>query len=120
VEDGFVSQETCIARNPIDGQHSLGIPFVHIGRLLDGELDPEEPEILFYEPQENGELRLVGVEMAVPAALWTEKQPPEFFGHPFHLNEAEGLYGTHIWIWRHNPEGMYAPGHPLVSCEFAS
>lgn len=117
VEDGFVSLEVCITENPIDGRHPLGIPFVHLDRLLDGDLDPEAPELLFYEPREDGTLRLVGVEMAVPVALWSEEDPPELFGHRFHENEGEGLYGLHVWIWRHNPEGMFAPGNARVSCE---
>lgn len=120
MEDGFVSLEVCIAENPIDGQDPLGIPFVHMDRLLDGVLDPEEPEILFYEPRENGTLRLVGVEMAVPIALWGEEDPPELFGQEFHENEAEGLYGIHVWIWLHNPEGLFATGNPRLSCEHAS
>lgn len=117
LEDGFVSQKMCVAENPIDGRHPLGIPFVHLDRLLDGALDPEEPEILFYAPRENGTLRLVGVEMAVPIALWGEEDPPELFGRQLHENEAEGLYGLHIWIWLHNPEGTFAIGHPGISCE---
>ncbi|MFW6010329.1 MAG: hypothetical protein ACOC9H_00270 [Gemmatimonadota bacterium] len=120
LEDGFESLGVCVEANPIDGQHPLGIPFVHLERVVDGVLDPEEPEILFYEPRKDGSLRLVGVEMAVPVALWTEDDPPEFFGHELHENEAEGLYGLHMWIWLHNPDGMFAPGHPRISCEFAS
>lgn len=116
LEDGFVSQGVCVAENPIDGGDPLGIPFVHLGRVLDGMLDPEEPEVLFYSPREDGELRLVGVEMAVPVALWSGNEPPELFGHQFHENEAEGLYGLHIWTWLHNPEGMFATGHPGISC----
>lgn len=118
--DGFVSLEVCIAHNPIDGGNPLGVPFVHMDRVLDGEIDPTEPEILFYEPREHGSLRLVGVELAVPIALWGEDDPPELLGHAFHENEAEGLFGIHIWVWKHNPEGMFATGHPGVSCENAS
>lgn len=118
-EDGFVSLGVCVAQNPIDGQHPLGIPFVHLDRLLDGVLDPEEPEILFYEPRKDGTLRLAGVEMAIPVGLWNEEAPPEFFGQQFHENEAEGLYGLHVWIWLHNPEGLFATGNPRISCEFA-
>lgn len=117
LEDGFASLGVCVAENPIDGQHPLGIPFVHLDRLLDGVLDPDEPEVLFYEPREDGTLRLVGVEMAVPVALWTEEDPPQLFAQQFHENEAEGLYGLHIWIWLHNPDGMFATGHPGISCE---
>ncbi|MFW6206774.1 MAG: hypothetical protein ACOC5J_02455 [Gemmatimonadota bacterium] len=119
LDDGFVSLEVCVEANPIDGRHPLGIPFVHMNRLADGVPDPEEPEFLFYEPRRNGSLRLVGVELAVPVGLWNEEDPPEFFGREFHENEAEGLYGLHTWVWLHNPDGMFAPGHPRISCEFA-
>lgn len=118
--DGFVSLGACVARNPIDGGDPLGIPFVHMDRIVDGEIDPSEPEVLFYEPRKNGTLRLVGVELAVPIALWGEEDPPELLGHAFHENEAEGLFGIHIWVWKHNPEGMFTTGHPGVSCEHAS
>ena len=118
--DGFVSLGVCVAQNPIDGSNPLGIPFVHMDRIVDGELDPSEPEVLFYEPGRNGTLRLVGVELAIPIALWDEEDPPELLGHTFHENEAEGLFGIHIWVWKHNPEGMFATGHPGVSCEAAA
>src|SRR5215216_1583879 len=31
--------------------------------LVDGVVDPEHPEIMLYEPQKNGRMRLVGVEL---------------------------------------------------------
>ena len=37
---------------------------------MDGILDVNKPEALIYEPQSNGQLRLVGVEYIVPKPAW--------------------------------------------------
>ena len=114
--DGFVQFLPCL-ENP-DGEGGLGVVYVNLGRL-DGTIDLSEPEVLFYEPQENGRLRLVGGEPAVLIAAWQEEDPPSLWGHEFHRNEEHGLYGRHMWVWQHNPDGVLAFWHPDVSCEFA-
>lgn len=118
IEDGFVPGGAC--EDP-PGPGAIGIPYVHPERL-DTNIDLEQPEILFYEPQQNGELRLVGGEPAVPISLWdeAESEPPSLYGLEFHRNEEHGLYGLHMWVWRYNPGGVFAFGNPNVSCEFAS
>lgn len=97
--------------------------------LVDAVVDPAHPEILMYEPQKNGELRLVGVELLVPAAAWdpTHSGPPMLGGQPFEDRRAPGSggppfpnYGLHAWVWKHNPSGTYAPWNPTVDCEFAA
>ncbi|MDR8393537.1 hypothetical protein NC796_20450 [Aliifodinibius sp. S!AR15-10] len=116
MEDGFVPVLPC-QENP-DGEGGLGIPFLNQDRL-DAIIDLAEPEVLFYEPQKNGRLRLIGAEPVVPIALWTEDEPPSLFGQEFHRNDKAGLYGFHMWIWKHNPDGVLAFWHADVSCEFA-
>lgn len=118
IEDGFVQALPC-QENP-DGEGGLGIPYINPDRL-DAIIDPTEPEVLFYEPQKNGRLRLVGVEAVVPIELWDESENdlPSLFGRDFHRNEEHGLYGLHIWIWKHNPDGVLAFWHSDVFCEFA-
>ncbi len=103
--------------NPV-GPGGLGIPHLNLDRL-DATIDLMNPEVLFYEPQKNGKLRLVGVETVVPIDLWGEDEPPSLFGQEFHRNDDVGLFGLHIWIWRHNSDGTLAFWHPDVSCEFA-
>ncbi|MDX1673608.1 MAG: hypothetical protein R3314_02305 [Longimicrobiales bacterium] len=115
--DGFVQILPCL-ENP-DGEGGLGIPFARLDRF-DATIDLSEPEILFYEPQENGRLRLVGGEPVVPVDAWTGEAPPSLFGREFHRNDAHGLYGLHMWIWHHNPDGIFAFWHPDVTCEFAA
>ena len=116
IEDGFVPAAPC-QENP-EGEGGLGIPYVN-GDRVDANIDLSEPEVLFYEPQKNGRLRLIGAEPVVPIALWTEEEPPSLFGEEFHRNDDAGLFGLHIWIWKHNPEGVLAFWHSDVSCEFA-
>lgn len=116
MEDGFVQALPC-QENP-DGEGGLGIPYLNIDRL-DATIDLSEPEVLFYEPQKNGKLHLIGAEPVVPIALWTEEDPPSLFGQEFHRNDEAGLYGLHMWIWKHNPDGVFAFRHANISCEFA-
>lgn len=87
---------------------------------IDGTVSLLEPEILMYEPRKGGGLRLVGVEYIVPVSAWTGESPPTLLGEEFHLNSALGLYALHVWLWRHNPDGLFADWNPKVSCEHAA
>jgi hypothetical protein len=114
LNDGFVLLHPCEER-PDEGP--VGTVYVHMGRLLDGVIDPASPDALIYEPTRNGRERLVGVEFALPYVLWNGNEPPEFLGHSFQPEDEFGVYALHAWVWRHNPEGMFAESNPLVSCE---
>jgi hypothetical protein len=99
---------------------TLGGMGYHYGNaaLIDGTVDALAPELLLYEPQKNGRLRLVAVEYIVPFTAWTAADPPRLFDQSFHRNEAFGLWVLHVWHYRHNPSGMFADWNPDVSCEF--
>lgn len=116
--DGFVPVlEECETR---EGDARVGIPYAHFGHVLDGVLDASRPDALLYEPVKNGQLKLVGVEMGIPYALHSaDAAPPQFLGVPLQREDELGVWGLHIWIWRHNPDGMFAPANPRVSCEAA-
>lgn len=116
VEDGFEQILPCLS-NP-NGEGALGIPYAKLDRF-DETINLAEPEILFYEPQKNGPLRLVGGEPVIPIDLWTEDEPPSLFGLEFHRNEAHGLFGLHMWVWRNSPQGVFSFWNANVSCEFA-
>jgi hypothetical protein len=96
--------------------------------LLDGVVDPAHPEILLYEPQKNGRMQLVGVELLVLAGPWdaTHSGPPTYAGQTFEDRRAPGSagppfpnYALHAWIWQHNPNGLFTPFNPTITCEFA-
>lgn len=115
-EDGFEQILPCLS-NP-DGDGAIGIPYARQDRF-DETINLEEPEILFYEPQEDGPPVLVGGEPVVPIEVWTEDEPPSLFDREFHRNEEHGLFGLHMWVWRESPEGVFSFWNADVSCEFA-
>ena len=94
--------------------------------------DFTRPGILLYEPQEDGRLELVAVENLVFAEAWhrREKARPSFRGNEFYrmidnlattdVNEAHMFmphYELHMWLYRDNPNGMFAQFNPNVTCE---
>jgi hypothetical protein len=94
----------------------------HYGRteLIDGQVSLTEPELLMYEPQDDGSMALLGVEYVIPLDVWAGDQPPRLLGQQFHVNERFGLWVLHVWAWSHNPNGIFADWNPLVSCRAAA
>ena len=91
-----------------------------------------KPAIVIYEPQQDGSLNLVAVENLVFAASWAaagHKEPPSFLGVPYDnmkdnpstpIDEAhmfEPHYDRHVWIFRENPNGVFAQFNPTWSCQ---
>ncbi len=76
------------------------------------ELDPAAPNNLVYAPQPGGALRLVAVEYA----SWTHAT---LFGHAFDPPGPSGppFHTLHVWVWQANPDGMFAPHNPNISCD---
>ena len=90
------------------------------------------PAILIYEPQQDGSLRLVAVENLVFAESWAaagHREPPSFLNVPYDtmkdnpstpVDEAhmfEPHYDRHVWLYRENPNGVFAQFNPNVSCQ---
>jgi hypothetical protein len=93
--------------------------------------DFHAPAILIYEPQADGSMQLVAVENLVFKASWAaagHAAPPTFHGVPYDnmednpatpVDEAHNFmphYDRHVWIYRENPNGVFAPLNPMVSC----
>jgi hypothetical protein len=87
--------------------------------LVDGEVDLLTPELLMYEPQADGSMQLIGVDYVIPFDQWAGEAPPTILGMPMSRNEPLGVWAIHIWSWRPNPSGMFAPWNPEVSCRYA-
>ena len=94
--------------------------------------DFNKPGILIYEPQADGSLELVAVENLVFQQSWHaagNKQLPSFHGVAYDnmkddpatkIDEAhmfEPHYDRHVWLYRANPNGMFAQFNPNVSCK---
>lgn len=102
----------------LPGTGGMGFHYGNVG-LIDDTPEEFAPELLVYEPQKNGRMRLVAVEYIVPFDAWTAEAPPSLHGIVFHRNEAFGLWVLHAWVWKHNPAGIFQDWNPDVSCEFA-
>lgn len=89
-------------------------------KLIDGAVRADEPELLLYEPEENGRMRLVAVEFIVPLGAWTAPDPPRLFGREFRVNQAFGIWALHAWAWKSNPSGLFADWNPRVTCDSAT
>jgi hypothetical protein len=80
----------------------------------------DQPNLLLYEPEKNGRLRLVAVEYTVPLNLWQRSSPPNLFSHDFKPVPAFGIWALHAWVWEDNPSGMFADWNPRVNCDNTS
>ncbi len=113
LNDGFVLLHECEVR---PGEGPVGTVYVNFERLMDGVTDPNLPDALVYEPRPNGRPRLVAAEFAIPYALWTEQEPPNFLGHDFQPEDEFGVFGLHVWVWQKNPNGLFEEANPRISC----
>jgi hypothetical protein len=113
-----VAAGPCV-EHPTEG--GMGYHYLNPGLANDAEVSVTEPEILVYEPQRNGRLRLVALEYVVPYAIIPPTgTPPELYGMAFHQGPPEVGWALHAWVWKHNPSGMFSDWNPNVSCEFAA
>lgn len=97
--------------------------------------DFNQPAILIYEPQADGSMALVAVENLVFKKSWEaagNSKPPSFHGVPYDhmfddattpdVDEAHNFephFDRHVWIYRDNPNGVFAQFNPNVTCEHA-
>ncbi len=97
--------------------------------------DFTKPSVLIYEPQADGSLELVAVENLVFIASWKtagNEAPPSFHNVAFdrmsddpatQVDEAHNFmphYDRHVWLYRENPNGVFAQYNPTVTCEHHS
>lgn len=96
-----------------------GMGYHYLNRdFLDTKVDLLHPEALVYAPDANGSIQLGAIEYMVPAAAWKTEHTelPQLFGQRFHLDERQGMYMLHVWIWKENPAGMFEDWNPDVFC----
>ena len=98
----------------------MGFHYGNVG-LIDGVARVDEPELLLYQPVRNGRLQLVAVEYIIPYTFVSRDSPaPELFGQKFQQNDVFQLWGLHVWVWKQNPSGLFAPWNPRVTCPSGS
>jgi hypothetical protein len=120
--EGYALMFGCVSGES-DG--AMGLHYVNQYLLKKGEVDATRPQIVTYEAEPNGHLRLIGADFLVFKAAWdaTHKTPPQLMGQAFHLFDApnrfrlDPFYTLHVWAWKENPNGAFVNWHPNVSCE---
>lgn len=121
---GYVATPTCTA---VPGIGGMGYHYINFGLAMDPAIDLTRPEVLLYEQTGNG-LKLVGVEYFLPIGAPDAPIPnpappaPVLFGRAFDgpmLGHEPGMpphYDLHVWVWQANPEGVFSPLNPNVTC----
>jgi hypothetical protein len=118
---GYTTRSGCVV-NFTGGPGVMGIHMINDALRSDPALDPFEPEMLLYIPDENGKLRLTGIEYFVWEADWQRVHgagaaPPTMFGQTFDRG-THGIpphYELHVWFWAENPTGLFALWNPPLT-----
>lgn len=127
--DGYVAASPCES-TPTDPDQSsygggMGIHYVNPALMAPGPIDPAKPPVLVYAPTAGGGLELVAAEYFKPDAdqnVKTDDDRPSLFGRAFdgpmlgHSPTMPIHYDLHVWLWKHNPSGLFAPWNPDVTC----
>ncbi len=129
VHDGYLSTLGCIdypqgghegAMRYVPG--GMGVHFLNT-QLIGPTLDPAKPQVLIYEPV-GDKLRLVAAEWFVPVqaagaarpAVFSKELEGPMAGHKPLMPDGLHHYDLHVWLWKHNPAGVFAPTNPDVKC----
>lgn len=104
------------------GYADIGVFYANMGwhylknDALDEHFDPSEPELLVYaDDPYGGKRRLVAVEYAIP--LDKSAQAPSGFtgsADAWSVNSTFQLWTLHVWLWEHNPQGLFASHNPRL------
>jgi hypothetical protein len=121
--EGYHLEFGCVS-GPDSG--AMGLHYVNDRLVGDGIVDPTRPQIVLYEAQPDGSLKLTGADYLVLAEAWDAKHPgtpPQLMGQIFHYFETPNRFGLkafytlHVWAWKENPNGAFVNWHPEVSCQ---
>ena len=105
IADGYVDINVIV---PEMGYHYLKMD------NLNATFEYDKPEILVYNKEENGRMKLVALEYAVPISL-SANAPSGFTGDNDHWSVYQGVLWTlHAWIWEYNPDGVFNATNPLI------
>jgi len=130
VHDGYLSTVACMefSKAITEGElkipkGSMGVHLLNMGNV-GPTLDPMKPQVLIYEPV-GDKLQLAAAEWFMPAEAAGGKTPTIFGqalagpmeGHPPIMPPGLHHYDLHVWLWKENPAGLFAPTNPAVKCE---
>jgi hypothetical protein len=84
--------------------------------LIDPIFEISKPEAVLYEPDKNGNLKLVAAEYIV---INVGQDRPYFGDQPFDIGGTPvpvPHWSLHVWLWKDNPNGIFINYNPNVSC----
>ncbi len=122
-KEGYLLEFGCVSG---DDFGAMGLHYVNDTLVNNGIVDVTRPQIVLYEAQPDGSLKLTGADYLVIASSWDEKHPgtpPQLMGQFFHYFESPNRFGLpafytlHVWAWKENPKGAFVNWHPNVSCQ---
>lgn len=111
---------TCIVDTDTPSMGGMGYHWVNPANI--GSTDPTKPAALIYQSSPSGKAKFVGMEYLVPDPTGTVAQP--FLGdQPFMYTPPNNrflgptaFWSLHVWVWDHNPSGLYAMWNPRITC----
>jgi len=112
---GYAEASECVA---VPGLGGMGFHWVKQS-LVDPVFDPLQPEAVLYEPDAKGNLKLVAVEYIV---IDVGQPAPTFGGQPFDVGGTPvpvAHWSLHVWVHKDNPNGIFTPFNPAVTCPAA-
>jgi hypothetical protein len=112
IKAGYVPDPFCVEVPPLGG---MGHHWAN-GALVDPVFDPLQPEVVLYAPAGGDKYELVAVEYIV---IDVGQPAPTFDGQPFDVGGTPvpvPHWSLHVWVHRHNPNGVFTPFNPTVSC----
>jgi hypothetical protein len=123
---GLLTDEAGLACIAEPGMGAMGVHYVNGALVGDGAIKASTPEAMVYRRGMHGVLRLAAVEYVVIKAAWdaNHQSRPKLFGHKLNVNKAPNrfdlpaYYSLHVWVWKHNPAGMFEMWNPTVHCSF--
>lgn len=107
IADGYKKVTKCVEK---PGVGAMGFHYAK-DSLIDGKTEARKPEILVYMPNKHGRYKLVAIEF-----LSTAKMRPKIAGVKFENGPFPGTFALHAWVWRENPDGMFAAYNPELRC----
>lgn len=139
IGQGYVQRSPCESHPMLGtmGHHYVRADLLGLTAPVGGKVngtgthtDVNQPGILLYVPDENGVQQLVAIEMLVFADAWhaQSSHPPKYRGREYNYmvddpdtarDEAHNFmphYDLHIWLFAHNPSGLYAQWNPAITC----
>jgi hypothetical protein len=121
--EGYINFYKCTEQ---PGVGTMGQHLVNLDYVGDPAINPLRPEALVYEPTVNGGWRLVAVEYVVIKQDWENAfgttRIPTVLGQEMLFRAAGNRYGLpdfyerHAWLFKNNPDGLFADWNPNLSC----